>query len=153
MHFFYIFGFLAAGIKLANWHDWKRYYPTILFFILCDLFANIITIKQPLWRYQETIFATEILQNHTIISLLIMLIVYPVTILIFLDRFPKEMYKKIIWVFIWVLLYATVEYINLNYFSLIRHENGWSMIWSFFLILLCLQHYGLIIIDLWSHGY
>lgn len=130
MHFVYNFLFLLAGIKWGNWKDWKKYYPTILFFILCDLFANVITYQYPLWRYQETIFASQILSNHSIVSIMIMLIAYPVTILIYLGRFPTKTISKILWVTLWVLIYWGIEFINLNHLDLIRHENGWSIYWS-----------------------
>ena len=131
MHFIYNLVFLIAGVKWGKWREWKKFYSTILFFILCDLFANIVTFIYPLWRYQETIFATDILSNHFIISTMIMFVVYPATALIYLGHFPKETDKKILWFFLWVAIYWIVEFINLHYLKLIRHENGWSMGWSF----------------------
>lgn len=83
-----------------------------------------------MWTYQETIFAEGILQNHTIISLMIMFIVYPSTILIYLGRFPHVRWKQMLWIGLWVSLYLGVEYINLNYLHLIRHHNGWNIQWS-----------------------
>lgn len=130
MHFVYNFLFLLAGVKWGNWQEWRKYYPTILFFILCDLFANVITYHYPLWRYQETIFATHILVNHSFVSIMIMLIVYPITILIYLGRFPNGTGKRVFWVMLWVFMYWFVEFINLHYLNLIRHENGWTLTWS-----------------------
>ncbi|WP_420178664.1 CBO0543 family protein [Ornithinibacillus scapharcae] len=98
--------------------------------MLCDLFANVITYHFPLWRYQETIFATNILINHSFVSIMIMLIAYPVTILIYLGKFPDGTPKKILWIILWVFIYWIIEFINLHYLNLIRHENGWSMYWS-----------------------
>ncbi|WP_026905809.1 CBO0543 family protein [Paucisalibacillus globulus] len=131
MHLIYNLVFLLAGVKWGKWRDWKKYYPTILFFILCDLFANMLTSKYPLWRYQETIFAMDMLTNHTIINLMTMLIIYPTTILIYLGHFPKKTSKKILWVLFWVALYWIGEFINLHYLKEITHENGWTMTWSF----------------------
>ncbi|WP_042148844.1 CBO0543 family protein [Paucisalibacillus sp. EB02] len=130
MHFIYNLLFLIAGWKWGKWREWRKYYSTILFFILCDFFANILTYNYPLWRYQESIFATNILTNHSYISIMIMFIVYPATTLIYLGHFPKGTGKKVLWVLFWVALYWGVEFVNLHYFKLIRHENGWSMGWS-----------------------
>ncbi|WP_047982321.1 CBO0543 family protein [Ornithinibacillus contaminans] len=130
MHLVYIFSFVIVGIKWADWKNWKQYYATILFFISCDLFHNLLTHDYPLWNYQETIFWEELLYNHTIISLLIMFIVYPITILIYLGKFPKKLWMKISWIALWVFLYGVFEFINLHYFSLITHQNGWTMPWS-----------------------
>ncbi|MEN2767565.1 CBO0543 family protein [Ornithinibacillus xuwenensis] len=130
MHIIYNILFILAGYKWGDWREWRKYYPTILYFILCDLFANFLIYHYPLWSYQETIFGMDFLSNHTSISLMIMFIAYPVTILIYLGKFPEENWKKFLWMAYWVFIYSTIEFINLEYLNLITHNNGWSMYWS-----------------------
>ncbi|SHG28254.1 CBO0543 family protein [Ornithinibacillus halophilus] len=130
MHFFYNGVFLIAVLFWGKLENWKEYYSTILFFIACDFFANIITYNNSLWKYQETVFGQEILMNHTIINLLIMFVAYPATIFLFIGYFPSKKWKKIGWILFWVSLYSIVEYINLHFFTLITHHNGWNMAWS-----------------------
>ncbi|GAA0330176.1 hypothetical protein GCM10008967_20850 [Bacillus carboniphilus] len=130
MHFVFNGLFLVAAIKWGNWKNWGEYYPTILFFIAGDLLQNFLLYNHSKWTFKETIFAEQILSNHTIISLMIMLIVYPSTVLIYLGRFPQERTKQIGWFLFWVAIYSVVELINLRYLHLIEHHNGWSLGWS-----------------------
>ncbi|CAM4355570.1 hypothetical protein L1N85_15110 [Paenibacillus alkaliterrae] len=132
MHFVYNALFLYAGIKWGDWRRWRDYYPTILFFICGDLLMNFLLYNYSMWTYQETFFGEQILRNHTFISLMIMFIVYPSTILIYLGRFPQGRWKQALWVAFWTLLYSSMEYINLHYLHLIKHHNGWEMWWSVF---------------------
>jgi hypothetical protein len=131
MHLIYNGLFLLAAIKWGDWKHWMKYYSTILFFIIGDLLKNFLMYNHSVWTYQETIFAENLLRNHTIISLMIMFIVYPSTALIYLPRFPDSGVKRVGWVALWVFLYSSVEFINLHYLKLIKHHNGWSMMWSF----------------------
>lgn len=130
MHFVFNGLFMLAAIKWGNWKNWREYYPTILFFIAGDLLHNFLLYNHSKWTFKETIFAEQILSNHTIISLMIMIIVYPSTVLIYLGRFPKDRTKQIAWLLFWVAIYSVIEVINLHYLHLIEHHNGWSIGWS-----------------------
>jgi hypothetical protein len=130
MHLIYNGLFLVAAIKWGDWKHWNKYYSTILFFIVGDLLKNFLMYNHYVWSYQETIFAENLLRNHTIISLMIMFVVYPSTALIYLARFPDGVIKRVGWVALWVFLYSGVEFVNLHYLKLIKHHNGWSMMWS-----------------------
>jgi hypothetical protein len=135
MHIIYNFLFLLAGWKWGDWRNWEKYYPTILFLTLNDLLQNFLCYNHQLWNFQESIFPFPFL-NHTMISLMIMLIWYPATILIYLHYFFKtNKWKTRIFHFIfWVLLYTLIEIINLH-LGLISHHNGWQ-IWHSFLFLI-----------------
>lgn len=130
MHFIYNGLFLIAGIIWGDWKRWRDYYPTILFYFIGDLLKFALLYNFSMWTYQETILGEEILRNHTIISLMIMVIVYPSTILIYLGRFPQTKWKKLAWVFFWAFLYTFVEFINEKYLNLINHHHGWNIGWS-----------------------
>ncbi|WP_010283042.1 CBO0543 family protein [Bacillus timonensis] len=130
MHLVYNVVLLLAAFKWGDWRGWREYYPTILFFIMGDLLKNVLFHDYWIWTFHETMFAKNILVNHTFISLLIMFIAYPATVLIYLGRFPETKWKKPLWIGLWVFLYVIVEYISLQYFHLITHHHGWSMYWS-----------------------
>jgi hypothetical protein len=130
MHFIFNLLFLAAGIKWGDWKNWKLYYATILFFIGGDLLKNALLHNHLMWEYKETIFGEEILFSHLIINLMIMVLVYPSTILIYLGHFPKTVGKRFLWLSFWVFMYSGIEFINLKYLNLIEHHYGWTMSWS-----------------------
>jgi hypothetical protein len=130
MHLVFNALFILAGIKWGDWKRWREYYSTILFIICVDLFKNFILYNYWMWTYQEVFFGENILRNHTFINLLIMVIAYPSTILIFLGRYPQGRWKQFFWISLWIFIYWIVEYINLKYLDLINHHNGWNMWWS-----------------------
>ncbi|MEE3952222.1 CBO0543 family protein [Peribacillus frigoritolerans] len=130
MHFVFIALFLFAGIKWGDWRRWRDYYPTILFFIIGDLLYSCLLYNHQLWAFQETFFGMSILRNDTIISLIIMFTRYPLTILIYLGRFPQTRVKQAFWMFFWIICYSLIEYLNLKYLNLINHYNGWNIWWS-----------------------
>lgn len=126
MHIIYNLGFLLAAWKWGDWRNWQKYYPTILYLIMGDLLNNFVNYQRHFWYYNA-----NILPNHTIISLLIMFIAYPSTVLIYLGRFPEQgFFKKFLWWGFWVLAYAIIEFINNKYLNLISYDNGWSFGWS-----------------------
>lgn len=145
MHFIFNLLFLIAGIKWGDWKNWKIYYSTILFFIGGDLLKNALLHDHLMWEYKETYFGEAILSSHLIINLMIMVCVYPATILIYLGRFPKTLVKKVLWISLWVFLYSFIEFINLKYLNLIEHHHSWSMTWSIlfntFMFFILLVHF------------
>jgi hypothetical protein len=130
MHFIYNGLFLIAGIIWGDWKQWRDYYPTILYYIIGDLLKFALLYHYTMWTYQETIMGESILRNHTIISIMIMVIVYPSTILIYLGRFPQTRWRKLAWISFWTILYTSVEFINEKYLNLINHHHGWNIGWS-----------------------
>jgi hypothetical protein len=110
-------------LKWGDWRNWKNYYPTILFFMVSNLASNLITYKTPLWLYNPTLLGC------TFTELLIIVTIYPSTLLIYLPNFPNTTFKRIVHLTYYVAIYTTVEVISLRlgYFS---HLNGWNTIHS-----------------------
>ncbi|MFC0560400.1 CBO0543 family protein [Halalkalibacter alkalisediminis] len=127
MHIIYNLLYILAGWRWGDWRNWKKYYPTILFLILCDLLHNFFAYNHPLWIYHENLFP-QLLLNHTTISLLYLLFMYPVTILIYLKYFFRadKWRKRAFHYVLWVLIYIFSEFINLQV-GLFSHHNGWEM--------------------------
>jgi hypothetical protein len=116
--------YLIAGIKWGDWRNWKKYYPTLLFLIIGDFLYNFLLYEKSMW-----IFHDVILPNHTMVTLLAMVISYAVTVLIYLGRFPKGWKKRSLWFLLWSGIYLLIEYVN-SMLGFITYHNGWNMWWS-----------------------
>lgn len=122
---------LAALWIWGDWKNWKKYYPTILFFILGDfLYLYLLSDHYPMWRYNPAEMDGNVGITNTHISLSIILIKYPATVLIYLSKFPKEDKKKqCLYILFWVSIYAVNEMIDVK-IGLIEYLNGWNYWWS-----------------------
>lgn len=130
MHLVFNGLFLIAGVIWGDWRNWKKYHSTILFLWFGDLLYNVLCHDYIMWKYNESIFGQQLLSNHTVISLLIMFVAYPASVLIYLGKFPTENKKILIWVLSWVTLFSGIEYVNLRYLDLVSHHHGWNIGWS-----------------------
>ncbi|MCD8508623.1 MAG: hypothetical protein LRY73_01060 [Bacillus sp. (in: Bacteria)] len=128
VHLFIKIIFVAAAWRWGDWRNgnWQKYYPTILFFIIGDLFYNFIFYNYPLWEFDEII---PLLQYDSFLVMSFMFLRYPATVLIFLGRFPKGLLKGGLWIGLWVFIYIGLEVIDL-YMGLIQHHNDWNLWWS-----------------------
>jgi hypothetical protein len=122
---------LAILFIWGDWRNWKKYYPTILFFTLGDfLYLYLLSDHYPMWRYSPPAGDQELGLTNTHITFSIMLIKYPATVLAYLSHFPTgSLKKKLLYFFGWLLLYLTNEVVDLR-FGLIEYFNGWSLWWS-----------------------
>ena len=64
--------------KRGDWRNWKKYYSTILFFILGDfIYLYLLSDHFPMWRYQPANNDGKMGLTNTHISLSIIAIKYP----------------------------------------------------------------------------
>jgi hypothetical protein len=126
MHLIYNLAFILAAYRWGDWRNWNKYYSTIIFFILMDLFEDFLTYNHPLWLFHD--FFSE---KHTVIALSIMLMRYPAIILIFLKYFYQthSIKNRFFHFIFWILLYSTIEYINIR-LGFTTHHNKWNMWYS-----------------------
>ncbi|AET65784.1 hypothetical protein Desor_0026 [Desulfosporosinus orientis DSM 765] len=110
--------FITICFKWGEWRNWRLYYPTILFLIAGDFIAGFVASSKPLWKYEATIFSGNVTQ------LLVALIIYPCTILIFF-HFIKKLKSVSLYILIWVSIYAFLEYFGVKY-QYFSHSNGWN---------------------------
>ncbi|MBB2479404.1 hypothetical protein H5P36_04320 [Bacillus sp. APMAM] len=124
---------LAAGWKWGDWRNWKKYYSTILYFILGDfIYQYFLYDNYPMWIYTSQGIDKHAGLTHTHIFLIIMIIKYPATALIYLSKFPlHSRLKQLLHIIVWVVIYAINEQIDI-YNHFIKYENGWSFWWSVF---------------------
>ncbi|HEY8910452.1 MAG TPA: CBO0543 family protein [Desulfosporosinus sp.] len=116
--------FILACYKWGDWRNWKTYYPTILLLIAGDFIYYYVSSAKPVLQY------TAKLVPGTFATLIIALIVYPCTVLIFFPLYPKSgAIKKACYITFWVCLYAFLEYLALKY-NYMQHFNGWNFLYS-----------------------
>lgn len=127
----YALVWLGAAWKWGDWRNWRKYYPTILFFVLGDfLYLLLLSDSFPMWRYNPPDIDEDIGVTNKIVSLSIIVIKYPATVLIYLSKFPRDkIQKQILYILCWVLIYLINEAVDLK-FHLIQYFNGWSLGWS-----------------------
>ncbi|HEY5560496.1 MAG TPA: CBO0543 family protein [Clostridiaceae bacterium] len=124
--------------KYGDWKNWKKYYPTILFFILSNVVCILLVYNHPLWQYQPGII------NHTFTDLFVCITVYPSTVMLFIPNFPKKKTKIITHISYYVAIYTIVELVatKLGYFT---YSNGWnigcSLIFNYILFSILYLHY------------
>jgi hypothetical protein len=127
-----------VALKWGNWKSWYSYYPTMLFFTTGDLIYGLLTYNHPLWEFESPLLGT------TFSDLLISIVFFAATMMVYLSNFPTEPKKQVIWVLFWVFIYTLTEIAShlLGFFS---YHNGWSIIWSFlfncFMFQLLYLHY------------
>lgn len=117
----------------GDWRNWKKYYPTILFFALGDfIYLYLLSDHYPMWKYQPKGLDENIGLTNSHISLSIILIKYPATAMIYLYRFPeKNKIFQFLYVVVWDLIYTLNEMIDFK-LNLIKYYNGWNLYWSMF---------------------
>lgn len=108
----------------VDWKRWEEYYPTILYFIVCNLTYNFVFYDYTLWMYR----AKSGWLNHTIIDLAFSYFIIPVIIMIYLRFFPTDR-RKYIYLFAWITYFSVIEWL-FSKKGLFVYENGWNLKWS-----------------------
>ena len=116
--------FILACYKWGDWRNWRSYYPTILFLIAGDLIYLYVASAKPLWQYTAKLFP------GTLTTLIIGLIIYPCTVLLFVPAYNQaRFWGKIAYIALWVGIYFGLEFVGLKY-DYIQHSNGWKLGYS-----------------------
>jgi hypothetical protein len=125
MHFVILICICVSSIFWANWRDWRRYLPTMYFMSFFDLLYLTITEHYRLWQILPDFAIRKIL----FVEFIYVFIVFPLTVFIFLSRYPKT-FPKIIFHYIqWISLYWIFELIAYHYNN-ITYDHGWNIWWS-----------------------
>ncbi|WP_079509226.1 CBO0543 family protein [Mesobacillus jeotgali] len=117
--------FITIGYFCIDWEKWKDFYPTIQFYIICNLMYNIIFFNHTLWAYSPR---TSWL-NHTYIDLVFSFIIIPIVIMIYLDHIPASFKLKILYGTGWIILFTVIEYL-FQKTGLFIYDNGWEIMSS-----------------------
>ncbi|MGF7035053.1 hypothetical protein J2T17_006045 [Paenibacillus mucilaginosus] len=119
-----------AAVRLSKSHRrWERYQPTVLYMILCSMLYYFLVGGQLLWEYTPVFWVT-----HWGAELLLSFVVFPCTVLLFLDRLPHggklRLARHLLY---WALVYMLAEQAAVQ-LHFIRYHRGWSFAWSVFFV-------------------
>ncbi|WP_144475413.1 CBO0543 family protein [Cytobacillus oceanisediminis] len=118
--------YIIFAIKFVKWKKWKEYYPTIQFYIICNLLYNFLFYQHTLWKYKAV---TVDWLNHTLIEIAFTFFIIPVVLMLYLEYFPKEKGRGFLYLMVWVAYFSVIEYLFKTK-GLFVYENGWSTWWS-----------------------
>jgi hypothetical protein len=109
------------------WKDWKQYHSTMLFFASMELIYNSISKEKDyfLWKIIPDLNPSRI----PVIGLYIF-IIFPLTALLYLRKWPNDPRKQVFHVAKWVAMYTFVEGIG-SVFNRIVYDKGWDLWHSF----------------------
>jgi len=119
--------FVLCAWRWGDWKNWKKYYSTILFFMLGSFYHIAVYHNYPLWRY-EPLPPLNFISNSTLIALSITFIVFPCTALIYLGNYPHGK-KQYLYIAMWIGLYTLIETVMFLQHGITYH-NGWNLAWS-----------------------
>ena len=114
------FVFILVCYKWGDWRHWKYYYSTIIFLIAGDFIYMYVASAKPLWQYTAKLFP------GVTTTLIIALVIYPCTVLMFLPScLESKVITKIYYITVWIGIYSFLEYLALR-FNYMQHFNGWN---------------------------
>jgi hypothetical protein len=115
--------FIIITLKWGDWRNWRKYYPTIMFFITGDLAYNFLFRKKLLWQH------IGIYLTPSMADILWKVVLYPCVVLIFLYHYPKKFKNKLLYLSVWIIVFTFLEWglVRSGYFV---HLNGWNMWWT-----------------------
>ncbi|MCT8136710.1 hypothetical protein H1D32_02450 [Anaerobacillus sp. CMMVII] len=117
--------YIVLAKIFIDWKRWQEYYPTILYYIVCNLLYNFLFYNHTLWAYHAVTFDWL---NHTLIELTFTFFIVPVVLMIFLQYYPKGK-KQIVYLAAWVAYFSFLEYLFVKK-GLFLFDNGWHLGWS-----------------------
>lgn len=115
---------LIASWRLADWKNWKKYQSTMYYMVIGSLLYEFLTEDHDAW-----IFNSDFLFKGKYIVMLYALFITPLSILIFLSKYPQKRMKQILYLLLWVIIYISLEWI-LRRFGKISYYYGWNIWWS-----------------------
>lgn len=117
--------YMILARLFIDWNRWKEFYPTIQFFIICNLVYNFLFYQHTLWKYKSV---TLPWLNHTLIELVFTFFIIPIALLIYLQHFPSGK-KRYLYIGAWITYFTFMEFICKR-MGLFVYDNGWHIGWS-----------------------
>ncbi|GAA0338056.1 hypothetical protein GCM10008967_30420 [Bacillus carboniphilus] len=118
--------YVVFAYYFVDWKNWRKYYPTVQYFIICNLLYNFIFYNHTLWKYKAV---TVSWLNHTLIEIAFSFFIVPIVLMIYLRYYPAGK-KQYVYVSIWIAYFTSIEYL-FHKKGLFPYENGWNLFWSF----------------------
>ncbi|WP_409252586.1 CBO0543 family protein [Bacillus sp. SCS-153A] len=117
--------YIIFAVVFVDWKRWKDYYPTIQYYLICNLTYNFLFYNHTLWAYKAV---TVEWLNHTLIELTFSFIILPVVLMMYLRYYPNGK-NSVIYIAAWVAYFTFLEYIFYKR-GLFVYDNGWGPSWS-----------------------
>ncbi|WP_188632848.1 CBO0543 family protein [Lentibacillus kapialis] len=124
MHLLIILLAVLVAWRSVNWRSLYEYHATILYMVAMNLLYYFFTVDYRLWTLHSHIGLPP-----AVIDLVYTFVLFPITTLMFLNRYPQQRGKQIVHTGKWVMIYFIFESIG-YLFGAIRYHHGWSLIWS-----------------------
>jgi hypothetical protein len=110
-----------AAWRWGDWRQWKQYHTSMLFIASAGFLYEYLTKDYILW-----VFHPDFLYNHSVTVIVYAVLTMPLSVLIFLSRYPASSLKKqLFYIAEWVSIYAVFEWI-LQIAGGISYKNGWN---------------------------
>lgn len=94
---------IAVCWKWGDWRNWRLYYPTILYLMVGNLVCDYLLHGRQMWGFGKFIDA------YPVLSLAVMLLLYPATVILYLTFLPKPAGRQALYVLLWVGIYTAIE--------------------------------------------
>lgn len=117
---------IACSLKWGNWKDWRNYHASMFFIATGGLLYEFIVKDHSLWKFHP-----DFLYGHDMTVIVYALITMPISVLIFLSKFPDTWVRRGLYIVYWSGIYIGVEWILLI-FGKISYQHGWEFIYSFY---------------------
>lgn len=114
-------GWIFSAWRWGDWKNWQCYHTSIFYICFCDIFYYFLTFHYPLWRLEPK----GVVSSRTL-AIMIELVIFICTTLIYLGRFPKGRWKPVLWIGFWILLYTSLEW-GLSRLGVFVYFHGWTL--------------------------
>lgn len=121
MHLALVAATIIIAWKRADWKNWQKYHPTMLYVAIGNLLYIFLYYDHYLWQFHGVTII-----NATTIEMLMTFIILPFTALIYLSNYPVTLKGQIIHNIKYVAVYIALEWIYLE-LGLFKHSFGWNM--------------------------
>lgn len=108
--------------RFIDWTQWRRQYPTVLFFMLANFLYNYFYYNHTLWAFRGI---TAEWLNHSIINFAFTFIICPAGLVIFLQRMPKSKSNRIFYFAVWIGFYTALEWL-FSMKGMYVYDHGWN---------------------------
>lgn len=116
---------ILTAWRWSDWRNWRQYHSSMLYTTAAGFLYEFLTSwDQALW-----VFHPDFFYNQTVTIIVYAVVTMPLTILLYLSRYPKTIGKQIRHICLWIGIYVCAEVILLVS-GRITYQNGWSIGYS-----------------------
>lgn len=120
---------ILFAYRFIDWSQWKKQYPTVLYFIAINLTYNMFYFNHTLWAFRGI---TAEWLNHTIINLAFTYFITPMALIIYLQRYPENKNHGYIYSAVWIGFFTIIEYLFAHK-GMFVYDNGWNSLHNIWL--------------------